>query len=420
MDFVFLFRSSTVGETASAVYEAQDVMLKAESESPFAPARPERGRKYRVLHVIDSLDLGGAQVVLENLIRHGNRDHFEFEAATMHGRGVYWDRLSTLGIPLHSLSFHHKVPLYVPRLAWLCLTRRYDVVHTHLLAANVIAKPVATVCGARVRINHDHCNDKLTDPRWWALGADRVTNRLSTHVIAVSESTRDFVVNQEGVPAARATTIHNGIDLAKFRPRPEERVAARECWKLPQDAFVVAGIGRLTYQKNFALFLEIAAAVCGKHSNAVFVLVGTGEDEPALRAQAERLGLGERIRFLGYVPDMPALWPAIDSLLLTSRYEGLPITILEAMACGAPIVASNLDGMREILRDEVNADLVPPGEPGPYVSRLDRLITNRELANRHATAALETVRAGYSAEAMARGVESIYLRYLEPHNHRAA
>jgi glycosyltransferase involved in cell wall biosynthesis len=376
-------------------------------------ANERRKRKYRVLHVIDSLDLGGAQVVLENLVRHGNQELFEFEVASMHGRGVYWDRLATLGVPLHSLSFHHKVPLYVPRLAWLCLMRRYDVIHTHLLAANVIAKPVAACCGVRVRINHDHCNDKLTDPRWWALPADRVTNRLSTHVIAVSESTRAFVVEKEGVPASRATTIHNGIDLEKFQPRPELRAAARERWKLPPGAFVVAGIGRLTFQKNFALFLEIAAAIVAEHPQAVFVLVGTGEDEPALRAQAARLGLGDRVRFLGYVPDMPALWPALDCLLLTSRYEGLPITILEAMACGVPIVASNLDGMREILRDEENADLVPPGEPAPYVTRLSRLLRDPGKGAAHSAAALATARAGYSAEAMARGVEAIYLRYLE-------
>jgi glycosyltransferase involved in cell wall biosynthesis len=114
---------------------------------------------------------------------------------------------------------------------------------------------------------------------------------------------------------------------------------------------------------------------------------------------------------------MPALWPAIDCLLLTSRYEGLPITILEAMACGAPIVASNLDGMREILRDEDNADLVPAGELDGYVSRLCRLINDPARARRHAESALTTVRAGYSAEAMARAVEAIYLRYLEPERH---
>jgi glycosyltransferase involved in cell wall biosynthesis len=233
-------------------------------------------------------------------------------------------------------------------------------------------------------------------------------------VIAVSESTRAFVVDEEGVPPARATTVHNGIDVERFQPRPQDRAGARDRWNLPPDAFVVAGIGRLTSQKNFALFLDVAASIAPSHPQAVFVLVGTGEDEPALRAQAERLGLGERVRFLGYVAEMPALWPAIDCLLLTSRYEGLPITILEAMACGTPIVASNLDGMREILCDEENADLVPAGARDGYVSRLTRLIDDPARGQRHAAAALATVRAGYTAEAMTRAVEAIYLRYLEP------
>ncbi len=366
-------------------------------------------RSYRVLHVIDSLDLGGAQVVLENLIRHGDATRFEFEVAAMHGRGQMWDRLAALSVPMHSLSHHHKVPLYVPRLAWRCITRRYDVVHTHLLAANVIAKPVAAACGVRVRINHDHCNDKLTDPRQWALPADTYTNLLSTHIVAVSESTRDFLLKHEHISADKVTTIHNGIDTAAYRPRPELRESARGKWGLPQRAFIVGGIGRLTHQKNFALFLDVAAQIPDAH----FVIGGTGEDEAALRTQVARLGLGERVKFLGYVGDMPSLWPALDCLLLTSRYEGLPITILEAMACGVPIVASNLDGMREILRDGENAALVPPSESLPFVNALRTLIEQPAHAAKLAAAALATARKDYSAVGMTRAVEAIYLRYLE-------
>lgn len=367
-----------------------------------------QSNRYRVLHVIDSLDLGGAQVVLENLIRHGDSERFEFEVAAMHGRGQMWDRLAALGVPMHSLSHHHKVPLYVPRLAWRCLTRRYDVVHTHLLAANVIAKPVAAMCGVRVRINHDHCNDKLTDPRPWTLPADTFTNTLSTHIVAVSESTRDFLVQHEGIVADRVTMIHNGIDVEAYRPRPELRTASREKWGLPAGAFIVGGVGRLAHQKNFALFLEVAEQVPSAH----FVIGGTGEEEAALRAQVGRLGLGERVTFLGYVGDMPSLWPALDCLLLTSRYEGLPITILEAMACGVPIVASDLDGMREILRDGENAALVPPTEAAPFVQAVRNLIDRPAHAARIAANALATVREGYSAARMARAVEEIYLRYL--------
>ncbi len=371
-------------------------------------------RRYRVLHVIDSLDLGGAQSVMINLLRHGDTARFEFSAAAMHGRGVFWEELKTLGVPVFSLSFHPRFPSYVPALAWLCLTRKYDVVHTHLLAANVVAKPIAALCGVPVRINHDHCNDKLTDPRKWAPKADEITNRFSTHVIAVSGSTRQYLLDHEGLPAARVTTIHNGVDLGIFQPRPEQRAAARARWGLPENAFVVAGIGRLTHQKNFALFIKVAVAVRARHPHAIFVIAGTGEEESDLRRQARRLGIEDGVRFLGYVGDMAALYPALDMLLLTSRYEGLPITILEAMAVGIPIVSAKLDGVQEILSDGEDAALVTPGDCAGFCDRVSELIAQPETARRLANAALAKVRAGYSAEAMTRAVEAIYLQYLKP------
>jgi len=371
-------------------------------------------RPYRVLHVIDSLDLGGAQVVLLNLIKYADRAKFEIEAACLHGRGVFWEPLRATGVPLRTLSFHHYFPSYAPGLMGLMLARGYDVVHCHLLASNVVAKPIAALCRVPLRINHDHCNDKLTDPRAWALPADTWANRFSTHVIAVSESTRAFVEAHEHVPAKRTTTIHNGIDCETYCPRPEQRSTARQRWDLPEDAFVIGGIGRLTHQKNFALFLEVAAGVLKTHPKVFFVIAGTGEDEAALRAQAGTLGIADRVRFLGFVGEMAALYPALDMLLLTSRYEGLPITILEAMAAGVPIVASRLDGIAEVLVDGRDAALPPEGESSAYISRIKELMDQPELARSYASAALEKVRADYSAARMTRDVEAIYLRYLEP------
>ena len=353
-------------------------------------------------------------MVLWNLLTHADRSRFQLEAACMHGRGVFWERIRDTGVPVRSLSFDHRFPSYVPLLAWLILTRRYDVVHCHLLAANVIAKPLAALLGVPVRINHDHCNDKLADPRRWVPAADTWTNRFSTHVCAVSESTRQFLVAHEGMAEARTTTIHNGIDLADFQPRPERRAEARKRLGVADDEFVIAGIGRLSYQKNFALFIEVAAEVVKRYPRACFVIAGTGEDEAALRAQAAALRLGGRLRFLGYVAEMAALYPALDMLLLTSRYEGLPITILEAMAVGIPIVASRLDGVQEVLTDGEDCALVTPGEREHFAARVSELIGQPALAQRHADAALEKVRARFSAEAMTRAVEAIYLKYLEP------
>jgi glycosyltransferase involved in cell wall biosynthesis len=386
--------------------------MSASNANPGISLQARTTCRIRVLHVIDSLDLGGAQAVLVNLIRHGDKSRFEFEVATMYGQGVYWERLRDLGVPVHSLSFAPHVPLYVPKLVWLCLTRRYNIVHTHLIGANVIAKPLAALCGVPVRINHDHCNDKLADPRRWVPVVDRLTNRLSSHVIAVSQSTREYAVKEEEVPASRVSTIYNGIDLDIYRPQPEKRAAARAALGLPPDAFVVAGIGRLVPQKNFSLFLDVAAAVLARNPRAFFVIAGTGQEERTLRESARRLGIESRLRFLGYVAAMPELYPAIDMLLLTSLYEGLPITILEAMASGTVIVSSRLDGVGEILLDGVDSALVPSGDTAAFTARVCELIDQPSLAARYAQAALEKVHAHYSAQSMARSVEAVYSAYL--------
>ena len=364
------------------------------------------------MHVIDSLGLGGAQSVLINLIRYADRSQFELEVATMSGHGVYWGRVKALDVPVRSLSFSRIVPFYVPSMIWMCLTRRYDIVHTHLIGANAIAKPLAALCGVKIRINHDHCNDKALDPKRWVAIADKMSNRLSTHVIAVSRSTHDYLVEHEGIPPDRVTTIHNGIDLDQFRPCRGQRTAARQRMGLPADAFIVAGIGRLSYQKNFSLFIDVAAAVLAQRPTAYFVIAGTGPEEQHLRKRAARHGIEQRLRFLGYVGDMPEFYPALDALLLTSRYEGLPITILEAMASGTTIVASMLDGVAEIMRDGEDGALVPPSDLDGFVRRLCELIDHPDIATRRSAAALNKVRTGFSAQSVARAVEAVYFKCL--------
>lgn len=364
----------------------------------------------RVLHVVDSLDLGGAQVVIEQLVRHSDRSRFSPAVVALHGRGAMRERLTRLDVPVLTLSPHKLVPLYLPRLLWLLATQRYDVVHCHLLWANLFAKPLAALCGRRIRINHDHCNDKLGLPAFLR-ALDRNVNALSTHIIAVSESTRTHLIEHEHIAPERVTTIHNGIDTDANRPRPDQRAAARAKFGLGENRFVIGGLGRLTFQKNFALFLEVAAVITTKHPQAEFIIAGAGPDETALRSQAKILGVA--VKFTGYLSDPTELWPALDCFLLTSRYEGLPMTILEAMASGVPIVASALDGMREILRDGVNARLVSPNETGAFASAVSDFIEQPTLASHLAEDALTTVRAHFSAETMTRKVEEIYLRCLE-------
>lgn len=359
--------------------------------------------RVRVLHVIDSCDLGGAQTVLLNLLRATNRARFEPEVACMHGRGVFWDEFVSLGIPVHSLSPRKWLPLYVPRLTALIRARHFAIVHCHLFGANWIAKPLAAVLRVPVRISHDHGNDALRYDSSFAFAMDRWTNRCSSHICAVSASTRDFLIEREDIAPERVSLVYNGVDLSRFTP-PAER--------LPRQRFVVLGVGRLHPQKNFTLFLEVAERVCRQHPQVEFRIAGSGPEEAMLRAHAAALGIASRVHFVGHITDTPALYADADALLMTSRFEGTPLTALEAMAMRLPIVAPSLDGLGEILTDERDALLVEPPSADKFATAVSRLMSDADLRTRLTAAAESNVRARFSAEAMATQVEIIYERCL--------
>ena len=357
----------------------------------------------RILHVIDSFDLGGAQEALVNLVACADHEKFTHEVATMHGRGIYWEKFRALGVPVHSLSPHKFVPLYFWNLPRLLLTGEYDIVHCHLIAANLVAKPLAALLGVPVRFNHDQANDEYRYREKGRLVLDKFANRFSTHICAVSASIVEFLVKHERVPRAKISLVHNAIDLRRFTPAPERRAELRREWRLPPDAPVIAGIGRLNYQKNFPLFLEIARS----HPNAIFVIAGTGPEERALRDSA-----GANVRFLGYVADTARLYDAVDFLLMPSRFEGLPMTLLEAMAMRVPVIASRLDGIAEIIVDGVDGLLATPSGKDEFVAHLRTLRDDPKRAADIAERAFQKVTAHFSAERMTREVEALYTRYL--------
>jgi glycosyltransferase involved in cell wall biosynthesis len=356
----------------------------------------------RVLHVIDSLDLGGAQTVLFNLLQNQNRARFAPEVAVLHGRGVFWKDFERLGVPLHSLSPIRELPIYLPRLAALLSGQRPDIVHCHLFASNWMAKPLAALFGVPVCISHDHCNDALRYQNRTAFWLDRWCHQFSSHVCAVSDSTRQFLVRDLGLSPERVTLIYNGIDLHRFQFKRRTDRPLR-----------ILGVGRLHPQKNFPLFLEVAAALHREKLGFSFQIAGTGPEEPLLRARIVELGLERCVELLGHVSDTPRLYADADVLLLTSRFEGTPMTALEAMASGLPIVAPKLDGLAEIFSHEQDALLVEPHLPGGFVDGLRRLAMEPGLAARIAEAARKKAETAYSAAAMTQRVESVYERFLK-------
>jgi len=371
----------------------------------------------RVLHVIDHLDLGGAQTALLDMLRHRDRSAFDVEVAVMHGRGPFAEALEALGIKVHSLAREKWPPVYVTEFVRLLRNANFQIVHFHLQGANWIAKPLAALVGQRVRIAHDHTSGDLRFRGAGSLLPDASSHLLSSRIIAVSKGVRDFLTRWEAVPADLIEVVPNGVDEEIFHPCTEEQKRmARRRLCISEEAFVAGGIGRLAHEKNFALLPRLAAL----HPDILFVIAGSGPERDRIAALASELGVDSRLRLLGTILDRGSFYHALDAFILPSLYEGLPMAVLEAMSSGVPVLASRLEGIFSVLSDENEGLLAQPGNVADFSRQLRRLKESPELGGQLSQAARTKALNQFSASVTARSIESIYRQELSIANAKAA
>lgn len=308
----------------------------------------------RVLHVIDHLGLGGAQSALLDMVVNREASQLHAEVAVMHGRGAFAEALEQAGIPVHVLAPSKWAPVYLVNLVRLVRSGRYDVLHFHLQGANWLAKPLGAAVSRARRVAHDHSSADLRFRKWWSLLPDGLAHLFSHHVIAVSQGVADFLAEKEFVPRRKISVVSNGVDTTLFVPATGEvRPGARAALGVRPDQFVAGALGRLAPEKNFRLLGRLARTM----PEVLFVVGGSG---PEQRAILDAAGDAKNFRLIGEVSDRPSFYAALDAFLLPSLHEALPMTLLEAMSSGIPVIASDLEGVASALGPA--GMLVPPDD----------------------------------------------------------
>jgi len=222
-------------------------------------------------------------------------------------------------------------------------------------------------------------------------------------VLTVSRSTTEDVVRRVGVARELVSCLPNGVDTERFRPpTAEEREAARARLGVAPGKVVVAGLGRLHPQKNWPLFLKVAE----RFAATEFIIAGTGPEEARLHALA-----GANVRFAGFRNPLEVL-AAADVFLLTSDYEGMPMTLLEAMACGVPPVVSAVDGCRDILGDGTGGLLAAHGDAADFEAKLGVLVASAGARAATGAEARAKVLRDYDARVQTAAVEALYVKLL--------
>lgn len=321
-------------------------------------------------------------------------------------------RLDTLGVRrqlFDSDSSRAAKLTSVPRLARLLKTESIDLQHVQLVFTEGGRIPILAGRLAQVPlvVTH-HAAPREPQPEKtrlsrWPLMA------MVDRFIAVSHANRQDQIRHMGLPSTRLTTVHNGIVVDPVAP---DRAAARDKLlsdlRLPEGAKLVGAAGRLCEQKAFHFLLAAAQKLESSVPSAHVLLIGDGPLRSELEAQAQALGIAERVHFLGFRTDTPALLAALDLLAMPSIYEGLPLVLLEAFAAGCPVVAHAVDGIPEVVEDGVNGHLVATGDVTALADRMARLLNDPALASRMGSAARQKAVAMLTAERMARETAAVY------------
>ena len=300
-----------------------------------------------------------------------------------------------------------KVPKFLRGLVALFRVMRNDVkaVITFTPHSNLLGLPMAWLARVPVRVGTHHGYiDGTSGFIAWLHG--RLTNsRLSSIMVAVSSQVRDYAIRDEKAREGRLVVIQNGIEpLAKGFA---SREAVRKQIGVPLDRPLLLTVGRLAVQKGHTVLLDAIAQIAPACPQARFAFAGDGPLRSRLEAQAERLGIADRVLFLGLREEVASLLSAADIFVQPSLWEGLSLALLEALFAGLPVVATRVEGVVDVVEDEKSALLVAPGEAGPLAAALSRVIDDRALRKRIAHAGQQRAEANFGIDKMCKAYEGL-------------
>ena len=367
--------------------------------------------RIKVLEMIDQPFLGGGQITLLSLAKGLDKDKFEILAASG-GGGPLVDELGKLGVPHISIDIRKSSgPGAVVRIAAALRGAGIDLFHTHGGVAGLYGRLAAKKAGIPAvvhtlhGIHYLHYRNPLL--KWAFIILERRLSRFTDAVIFVSQADLRKGMKLRLAPAGKARLIRNGIDPAGIIPGFDR--AAKKSQLGSDGRPLVVAVSRLHRQKGLKYLLRAVPLIREEIPAVKVVIAGGGPLESKLASAVRRLRIGESATLLGERKDAREVLAAADVFVLPSLWEGLPYVLVEAAALGKPIVATDIDGVREVVRSGETGVLVPPRDPGGLAAALILLLRDRDLAGKLGERARRDIPSAFALERMVRETEALYL-----------
>ena len=383
---------------------------------------PNKNNLPEILFLGSQMATGGSQKMLLTMARWFFEKGYPVSVAFFHDReGLLTEWQSGYPIQIYNLHAWRKSGGWrnVFRLAagsWRLLRlfrhNNTKVVMTFTHHANLLGISLAWAAQIPVRVaGHRGVIDGF--PYWMErLHTLMVNHGMATLLVVVSELLKLHAIEVEGILPERMLVIENGITLPRKEPVSPEQQALRSEFGLNANDFFIFSVGRLNRQKGQAFLLEAFAKVLVKFPHSFLAIAGEGSLRQDLENQARKLGIEQRVRFLGVRSDIPSLLGLADLFVLPSLWEGMPVALIEAMGVGLPIIATQVEGVDELVKDGESGLIVPPANPEALKQAIEHLISDPQLRHELGQMAEATIQDRFTVDRMCENYEKLFLELL--------
>lgn len=319
--------------------------------------------------------------------------------------------LESRGASVQALGARGNLSIFfkIPELRQYLRREKIDLIHAHLPIAGVAARLAALPLGIPVVYTEHNLMERYHPVTRFL---NRYTFGMQKAAIAVSEDVAQSI-HKHAPNKTLVRTITNGIDAEAFSRKPKEALQLKKRLGIPEDALVIGMVAVFREQKQLPVWVKVASALAKEYEKVFFLLVGSGPLQEQVKQLVSEEGLEKRLLMPGLVrEDMVDWYSAMDIFFMSSRFEGLPLALLEAMAAGCSIVATRVGGVPEVIADAVHGRLVPYDDPHAMKEALGHYLQHPEDRKKEALAAVERVKEAFSIQRMTQEIETLYLEIL--------
>ena len=361
-----------------------------------------------VAQLLWSFEVGGAEMVALNIARGLDKSLFRIIACSLNETGPMEDRFNQCGIETYFLQgmgvFAGPHVTRSWQLHTILRRKRVAILHCHNSITLPYAALAARLAGIKVVVCTMHALGVSAPSRLlWLL--ERAAEPLTAHYVAVAKTVLRRGIGTGRIRKERASVIYNGVDTRLFKEDSKPRPRA-------SDTTILGCVARLSHEKRHCTLIDAIRELADRGNSVFLYLVGDGPLRRELESQVLRLDLSAHVCFLGNRNDVPQLLPRFDVFVLPSSFEGMPLTVLEAMASGLPVIATNVGALSEMVEEGINGYLVPPDNPGALAIAIERLVRDKDLRTRMGRVSRKMAVERFDLSTAVRRHEELYLKLL--------